>query len=468
MNIIKRIYNEFWEQTRNDFADLKAELKSKGAAWTKIKESIALSAHNYLFLAVSLIGILQLFICISATNGECIKEFLFYNPEDPFSDMFMDYFNSVRCVFMDNPYEEAGVIYPPLCYLILSVFTGSIPKSDIFSDPRFYNSRYLSTLPIRNSLEALLSYFAFVIICTLALITVINIILRKNNVKHIFLYDICVFFSWGSIYAFDRGNLLIPAVVFIILFLLLNESPGKIKRELALICLACAISLKIYPVFFAVILLTDKQYSRFVRTGLYSVILFFAPMAFFGGYPAVFDLMKNIFFASDRLSSIYMGANINIASQIMVLEKITAPSPIWDILKKLLPLLAALGIPAAFFLKRKWKKILVLTCVFLLVPGTSMIYNLLYLIPALVYFISEKEKNGLDYLYAVLFACCSAVLPYVIVSRRSYDGLNITAGYILVCVSITAITFMLIAEGVREAVRRLNDMRHNDGSKRYR
>lgn len=463
MNKIKKIYNEFWEQTGTDISELKTAFKNQSLPFAKIRSRIAGNPHYYLFTAVTLIGILQLCICVFATKGECIKEFLFYNPIDPFSDMFMDYFNSLRCVFMDNPYNQAGVIYPPLCYSILSLFMGSIPEKDTLADPSsYYDALYIDKLRIRDSHEALLSYFVFFFICTLIFITVINKILRKNSVKNIFLFDICVIFSWGYLYVFDRGNFLLPAVIFILLFLFLNESSNRIVQELSLICLACAISLKIYPVFLAIILLTDKQYSRFVRTGFYSVILFFIPMAFFGGYGAICDLMQSLVFAGDRLSANYLGSNFNISSQIMVLEEITAPSPFWNILKRLLPLaVIVLGVPAAFFLKKKWKKLLLLTCIFLLFPGTTMLYNLLYLIPPLVYFISEKNKTRFDYAYAVLFAFCSITLPYVVYNSRDFDGLNITAGFILVCISMTAMTFMLIGEGIHEMTNRLLKKRHD-------
>lgn len=466
MNKIKKIYNEFWDQTRAELAELKSAFKNQSIPFAKIRSCIADNPHYYLFIAVTLIGILQLCICIFATKGECIKEFLFYNPLDSFSDMFMDYFNSLRCVFMDNPYNQAGVIYPPLCYSILSLFTGSVSEKDTFADISVYcETHYADRLRIRNSREAMLSYFVFFLICTLIFITVINKILRKNNVKNIFLFDICVIFSWGFIYVFDRGNFLLPAVIFILLFLLLNESSNKIVQELSLICLACAISLKIYPVFLAIILLTDKQYSRFVRTGFYSALLFFVPMTFFGGYESICYLMQSIVFAGDRLSGNYIGSNLNISSQIMVLEEITAPSLFWDILKRFLPIVViVLGITAAFFLKKKWKKLLLLTCVFLLFPGTTMLYNLLYLIPPLVYFIPERNKTGIDYAYAVLFALCSITLPYVVYNLRDFDGLNITVGFILVCVSTTAMTFMLIGEGMYEMTKQLLKKRHGVGA----
>ena len=57
----------------------------------------------------------------------------------------------------------------------------------------------------------------------------------------------------------------------------------KKLREAGLVALALATALKLYPVVFAWMLLTEKRYREILRLVLYTAVLFIAPSFFFGG-----------------------------------------------------------------------------------------------------------------------------------------------------------------------------------------
>lgn len=450
MKQVKMLMEQFLIQTKSDFADMKNEVSQFKYLRQRIAGNIKKNSHYYFFLMLMLLGLLQLYICVCATNGECLKEFLFENPVDTFSDMFMDYFNPIRSLYMDDPYTQIHAIYPPINYLLLSFFYKSIPVEDIIPD---LSSDYPAMLAMRNSREAMFSYFSYCFIAILMLITVINKFLRKNDIKLLFLFDIAVLFSWGFLFTFDRGNFLLFTVAFIILFFLLEDSDSKVIRELGLLSLAAAICMKIYPVFLSLYLLTRKEYSKFCRLVVYCVFLFFGPFALYGGIGSVIEIIKNIFMESGKIGNQYPGGNISFGNSIYLIELIVGKS---NGLSRLLKIagpvvIVILGVISVFFLTKKWKIIALLTCIYLQFFPNSMTYNLLFIVIPLILFLAEKNKSGFDYIYIILFFFCMTPFPYVIYNvgenLQLNDGCNVTYGLIFACIALNVMTFFLIGGG---------------------
>lgn len=64
-------------------------------------------------------------------------------------------------------------------------------------------------------------------------------------------------------------------------------------RELALICLACAAAMKLYPALFGLLLLSDKKYKEAVRAVIYGIVLLVVPFFFMGGVGQIPQMLKN-------------------------------------------------------------------------------------------------------------------------------------------------------------------------------
>lgn len=456
MNRVKLLVGEFFMQTKSELDGIRNEFSQFKLLRQDIKSNIKKNSHYYFFILLMLLGLMQLYICINLTNGECIKEFLFESPAEPFADMFMDYFNPIRSLYMENPYTKINAIYPPVNYLLLSIFYKSIPTDSIIPD---LGGDYYELLSMRNSREAMFSYFAYCFLAVLILITIINKLLRKHNIKLLFLFDVAVLFSWGFLFTFDRGNFLFFTVASILLFFYLDESESRIKQELGLVALALAVCMKIYPVFLSLYLLTQKKYSQFVRFVLYCVLIFFSPFVFYGGTESIVAIIKNIFVESGKIGSLYPGGNISFQNCIYLMELLTGSSNgLTAFLKNFGPvIIIVLGSISVFFIKEKWKITALLTCIFLQFFPNSMIYNLLYMIVPLVLFLIEENKSRFDYVYIVLFFFCMVPFPYVVYdiyqNLQMSGGCNITCGFLFSCIALISMTFLITGGGIRDAIR---------------
>lgn len=469
MNRIKALAGEFFDQTKSELNGIKNEPCQLKLLHQDMKNNIKKNTHYYFFLLLMFLGLIQLYVCINVTNGDCIKEFLFENPVEPFADMFMDYFNPIRSLYMENPYTKINAIYPPINYLLLSVFYKFIPANNIIPDLK---GDYFELLSMRNNREAMFSYFAYCFLAILILITIINKFLKKHDIKMLFLFDVAVLFSWGFLFTFDRGNFLLFPVAFILLFFYSNESESRVKQELGLAALALAVCMKIYPVFLSLYLLTQKKYSQFIRFAIYCILIFFFPFVFFGGTESVIAIIKNIFVESGKIGELYPGGNISFQNSIYLLELLSGNSNwLTAFLKSYGPvIIVILGSISVFFMKEKWKITALLTCIFLQFFPNSMVYNLLYMIVPLIIFLTEKNKSGFDYVYVILFFFCMVPFPYVAydvyAELQAGDGCNITYGLLFTSSSLFLMTLLFIGRGLIEGMKAIQRKKNHSEQKK--
>lgn len=316
MKHLKYFFHEIISQTKQDLTEIKeACIEVRQNGWSKLKSLVAEDKHYSLLLLIMLLGAIEFYVYLIVTNGACLNELIFYNPNDPFADMFMDFYNPVRSLFMDNPYTQVKAMYPPIVYLILELFSGTIPKSSIAHDmTSFIGVDYNTLLMARNSREAIFAYVMFSLVNITLLVVMVRFILRNHSKRFSLLFSFLIIFSYPFLYMFDRGQILIVTINSLLFFVLSRESKSKIINELGLASLALAICTKIYPVFFALLLLRERKFGQLLRTGLYTVLLFLIPFAFYGGLDAIIAIFNNVFAVSEDLSNLYPVGNFNILS----------------------------------------------------------------------------------------------------------------------------------------------------------
>ena len=86
-----------------------------------------------------------------------------------------------------------------------------------------------------------------------------------------------IIFNYGMLYAYERGNIVIYSFICSMMFVFFQNSKNKYMREIALMSLAFAAGLKIYPAFLGCLLLYNKEYKRAIRTVIYGIIMFIVP-----------------------------------------------------------------------------------------------------------------------------------------------------------------------------------------------
>jgi len=369
-----------------------------------------------LYILLSLISYFVISIIIIVSKGRLFASFFFMDR----SDTGMDFFHSIVEVSSRCPYEDFGVIYPPFANMIFYVLSLFISETIKANWPQSHSETiYMvgTTDDLRLHQSSIFLYIVFIVLFVLLFISLINIIIKMCDVSYSFLFSICICFSFGVIFALERGNVIIYAMIMAVYFLLKYDSEKKWERELAYIAIACAFGLKIYPIVFSIILLKEKKIKGFLKVGLYS-LLSLVPIFVFGGLKVFIVWINNI-----------IEFNKN---------KIPAYGFPFRIIIIILCLFLFLSCREALFKKFVEKKsflVLLLTFLMYMLINDNYGYSLIYMvIPFLFFVIEEKDINKHNIWEFLMYLF--VLIPYGVNQLSSFLIIIGIIGGIIRCIDI--------------------------------
>lgn len=322
-------------------------------------------------------------------------------------DRFMDFFNSVRDACSGVTYTERKVIYPPMINLFYRCLGKYMEQDYTHSD---FDSR-LNAYVYPN----VMVIFMFYNVVLIALLTLVLYKSLRISDKYRYLIIGFILLSNPMLYAFERGNSILICLVLILLYLLLSDSQNKFMQELALIFLACAINIKIYPVFIALILLSNKELKKCIRTAVYSVILFLAGFIFYGGIEGVKTYFSNIFGYSNATYNPSIIGKSDIKSYMDTLQFI---SPLVKNIVVIALFLSALAI--IFVAREQWQKWLACCWIMLNIPGVSLYYNWIFFIIPYFMFFNDRFSKEYEKIFAFLITSIFIFYPYNFNTFKDY------------------------------------------------
>lgn len=327
-------------------------------------------------------------------------------------DFWADATNTTGLTRLRNPYLDSTIglenaAYPPLAYAmfyLLARAAGAFPYSylDYFHQP-------LWTL-------------LFVITLILAIVMVYTLIIKQfggvANVDSI-LVGVAVCVSFPMIHTLERGNIIILAMLALMVYIFYYDSNSKIKKEIAILCLAFAAGLKLTPAVFGVLLIYNKDWKTAIRAVIYGIAACILPFFMFqDGLKNIMYFLHNVSLHSNNVHAVNGVGLSEIISYwyTAILYKITGSiykinSTTTLVIAVVRIIISALFIISGFFMKEKWKKILNVSLVLLILPPVSQQYCLLYLIPMMVLFLKktsvEKKHNLWDkiILISIILIC---------------------------------------------------------------
>lgn len=325
------------------------------------------------------------------TRGKSLQNMLFFNT----NDTFMDFFNSIQ--YGRDPYSE-GVIYPPLMNVIYAFLGHFIPAEMIISNDMF---------AVRTYQTGLIIYY----ILTFISIYIFSVVVKKNYCKNSLesdLFFVLMIFSLPFLFAVERGNSIILCFDFLLIYCFGYNSENKIIKHIALISLAIATAMKIYVVFFGVLLLREKKYKDAVICCIYGIIAFFAPFLLLAGESrSIKALIENILFTSGYFSEGHYGYKQSIASILDLLTRITNLD--FSVLNLTIVLLLILVIVLSLINPNieKWKQLAFFCFGMICIPSFSYTYTLILMIIPLIEFLKYcKEtptKSKINIIYLLCF-----------------------------------------------------------------
>ena len=348
-------------------------------------------------------------------------------------DFFMDFFNSIRDASQGSGvYSERGVIYPPmanLIFLFLSRFT-----------PTGYHD---SSFPLRRLWvyydACLLLVFVTIVVCTVLLTATLFWTNKTSSLRKRATLSCAVLVSTPILYLMERGNILLLTLVALMIYASTYESKSKRAREIGLLALAFAFSIKLYPVVFGWLLLVDKRYKDAARCALYGVAMLILPSFFFGGPVFCFtQCLHNIFnFSTGSGNTITkVMAYVGISKEIQ--EAVNLLAYLWVLICGICFALSAF-LPQ----EKRWRSWLLGCVTILCVPSLTGIYSwAFFLIPLLCLF-EIRKPNRSQKKSAVLMT-----LPFLHLPFRF--SLHVPASIVLVYLTTAVLSIYAVAGTAKE------------------
>lgn len=207
-----------------------------------------------------------------------------------------------------------------------------------------------------------------------------------------------------SLYAAERGQLVLFAAAGVATFLATRESRGAV-RGFGLLALAVASVLKITPAVFALVLVRERQWRDLAIFAALSAVLFFVPFAWFGGTDDFFAWMANA--AENGRHYVPLGSwgFVAVFRFVRMVLGLSCEG-VWPGLELARLLSVTAGLVALW---RYWKagNVFFLVVAMLLVPGNMNFYAGVYLVVALL--AGRWSRTELVAWFVIL---CALQLPY--------------------------------------------------------
>ncbi len=348
-----------------------------------------------LFFILFFTAVVNTVLFASVTSSNSLLGLFFLDRDDS----FMDLFNPIAFTRSANPYDNAemGAIYPALCYAIYK-FLSLFFSADLAD---------AGAKAMRSSAPGALMTVVFSQLFFIALVLFCLYLFRNKSRLYGIASIITILFASPIIYQWERANILGLALILLMVYIVGMNSENKIIREISYICLALSASLKIYPAVFGILLLLEKRWKDTIKTAIYGIIAFFLPFWFFDGIESIKCFVTNLTSGAQttNYNNTGVGFRIDLATNISIVKWLigkdgSMPTRWQTLILVFFCVILASGI---FLLKEKWKKLLCITIIMIIIPAFGFEYSACFYIIPFAYFMQESRKGVMDYFYSFAF-----------------------------------------------------------------
>lgn len=252
--------------------------------------------------------------------------------------------------------------------------------------------------------------------------------------------------------AVQRGNSVVLAAILLALAWAWVDDENGIKRELALLCIAAAAGIKIYPALAGLVFVKRKEWKKAARLIIYGIVVIVVPFLFFGGYEGMRNLFQNltglaVSISPERTNTVcgmakWLGQKLNMNEQASDLFASAANS-----------LFFVLSLFSFFLSKKRWQEALFLSGILVSFLPSNHEYTIVYYLPALLLFMKDNDgdlrergkKTGIwQALHAVIFGMIFSVNYFMLYYRYGFLSGIFTITYFLIGVNMLDILINLV------------------------
>lgn len=373
------------------------------------------------YCLAAILGLVILLLCFLFSRGDLIARYFFYDT----LDTGMDFFHSIEYVNGREPYRLFNTLYPPLANLFFYCLLQFIPQSVTSLWPQDFGQSVAmrgTNLDLRVQQAPFLLFLMFIMVTAVLLVFLLTAVMRGRGTASGNLAAFCMVLGPGALFAIERGNLLFLSVPLTLFFVRYRNSDNRLLRELSLLALAAAAGMKLYPAFFGVLLLRDRQYVRAARAVLYGVLSVALPaLCFKEGLSAIGMWLSVVFgFSSGESSMPWVGLGFSsILHRIALYLHIHLDSSWFSIAGYIVALLMLLS---SVIMKKQWQAMLTITVAMILFqPQGSYILSFVC-IPLACFLAAEDRFSKENVCPFAVMALLTVHLPLFYTRDMSYPN----------------------------------------------
>lgn len=341
-------------------------------------------------------GTLALFIlmlCFLLSRGALVSGYFFRDARDT----GMDFFHSIEYVRGRRPYELFHTLYPPLANLFFYFIYRCIPLELAKQWPADFSQSIAmrgTDLDLRTYQAPMIIFLLLVILSCICLAFLLEHTLRSHASLWAKWASVCAVFCHGMMTSIERGNILFVVVVLCLFYILFYDSKRAVMRELALIALAVAAGLKLYPALLGILLLAEKRTWMALRAVIYGILSVVLPCFLFHGGLANLWIWKDVLFSfgSDNATP-WLGTSFSsILHRIALYAErffgLNLPTG-WFTIAAIL--VTVLLLVSACMFKKKWQRVLAAVMAIMMFHSQGEYIYCMMLLP-MVFFLQEEGK----------------------------------------------------------------------------
>lgn len=353
--------------------------------------------------------------------GQAVTDIFFSNR----NDSGMDFFNPV--VFASNNLADMfknmdGITYPSFAVCFFRFLYICIPSEII-------ESCNGDVLLLRGNQFLFVEYIFSVVTAVVITTVMIEVIIKKNLGENYYtIFPFIITLSYGMIYAIERGNIVFFVPMLILIYIYYKDDNRWYVREVALISIAIAAGLKIYPAFWGILLLVDKRIYDAIRTLVYGVICLVGPMIYYGGFNAVEKWINNLTGFNSiqgNVSDLAGCGAVQLARTICYLLGINEKNAniIYTFVGNTQMLICIVLLLGVFILKKNWEKYCAIVLMMIFFPRWSNDYCYIYFMIPFIFVLCDREwtKSNSFFYYMLGSLLIIYLLPkFIVFEKQNY------------------------------------------------
>jgi lysylphosphatidylglycerol synthetase-like protein (DUF2156 family) len=297
-----------------------------------------------------------------------------------------------------------------------------------------------------TSAYALLAYVVYV--SGVSILLFYSIVKLMDNVKIEKSLTLMAIILLSNVFIFgvlERGNSTVLVCILLINALYLRNRESNVAKELALVFIAVAAGIKMYPAVFGILYLIEKRWKEAARLMVYGILGFILPFSFFGGVDGMMAFFNN----QKIIQEDYIAGGCTSIKTMWIkiaTDRLNLSSQFDFIGNVLVVIFIVMAIVGAVFTCSQWKRVFLLSAIMVVGPFWSGFYTVIYMCIPLILFVKEEQKSKLDYMYAVGFA---AIFSFLTFNPQNFTGLTGgRLGRLVIYGFLYIMTFQIIGEAI--------------------